>query len=80
MNSLKMGGSYEPVEKLWALFVLTAGRVNTEAAWTRDEVLVGSVSFRSYFVAFRIYIVVLVVVNLFNRNAAPNSVTRSWLG
>ena len=36
-------GSYELVEKLWAQFVLTAGRVNSEVAWTRDEVVVRSV-------------------------------------
>ena len=79
VDVLKMGGSYELVEKLWAQFVLTAGRVNTEVAWTRDDVLVGSVNFRSHFVSIQIYNVVLLLVNHFNRNAAPNSVKRGWL-
>ena len=50
VDALKMGGSYELVEKLWAQFVLTAGPINTEVAWTRDEVFVGSVNFRKHFV------------------------------
>ena len=62
VDALKMGGSYELVEKLWAQFVLTAGPVNTEVAWTRDEVLVGSVDFRNRFVSFLIHIVVLFLV------------------
>ena len=37
--ALSMGGCYELVEKLWAQFVLTTVPVNTEVAWTRDEVL-----------------------------------------
>ena len=48
--ALRMVGSYELVEKLWARFVLTTGPVNIEVAWTRDEVLVGSVNFRNHFV------------------------------
>ena len=43
VDALKMGGNYGLIEKLWAQLVLTAGLVNTEVAWTRDEVLVGSV-------------------------------------
>ena len=50
VDALKMGGSYGLLEKLWAQLVLTAGAVNTEVAWTRDEVLVGSVNFRNHFV------------------------------
>ena len=30
VDAMKMGGSYELVEKLWAQFVSTAGRVNVE--------------------------------------------------
>ena len=30
VDGLKMGGSYELVEKLWTQFVLTAGPVNTK--------------------------------------------------
>ena len=79
--ALKMGGSYELIEKkLWAQFVLTAGPVNTEVAWTRDEVLVGSVDFRNLFASFPIYIVVLLLVNHLNWNATPNSVACDWLG
>ena len=37
VDALRMRGSYELVEKLWAQFLLTAGPVNTEVAWTRDE-------------------------------------------
>ena len=36
VDALKMGGSYELVEKLWAQFLLTAGPVNTEVPWTLD--------------------------------------------
>ena len=57
-----MGGSYGLVEKLYAQFVLTAGPVNREVAWTRDEVLVGSVDFRNPFVSCLIHIVVLFLV------------------
>ena len=32
VDALKMGGSYELIEKLWGLFVLTTGPVNTEVA------------------------------------------------
>ena len=46
VDVLKIGGSYELVEKLWVQFVLTTGPVNTEVAWTQDEVLVGPVNFR----------------------------------
>ena len=62
VDALKMGGSYGLVEKLWAQFLLTAGQENTEVAWTRDEVLVGSVDFRNRFVSFLIHIVVLLLV------------------
>ena len=63
VDTLKMGGSYGLIEKLWAHLVLTAGPVNTEVAWTRDEILVGSVDFRNLFIAFLIHIVVLVLVH-----------------
>ena len=36
VDGLKMGGSYGLIEKLWAQFVLTAGPVRREVAWTRD--------------------------------------------
>ena len=75
VDALKIGGSYELIEKLWAQFVLTAGPVNTEVAWTRDQVLVGSVDFPN-FVSFRSQIVVLLLVNQRNCNAAPNC---AWL-
>ena len=45
VDAFRMGGSYKLAEKLWAQFVLSAGQVNTEVAWIRDEVLVGSVYF-----------------------------------
>ena len=45
MDILKTGGSYELFEKLWAQFVLTAGQVNAENAWNRNEVVVNSVIF-----------------------------------
>ena len=60
VDALRMGGSYELIEKLWAHFVLTAGPVNIEVAWTCDEVLVGSVNFWNHFVPFPIYIAVLI--------------------
>ena len=49
VDALKMGGSYGLIEKLWAQFVLTAGSVSREVAWTRDEVVVASVDFRNPF-------------------------------
>ena len=75
-----MGGSYGLIEKLWAQCVLIAGPVNTEVAWTRDEVLAGSVDFRNNFVAFLIHFVVLLLVNHRYWKAAPNPVASSWLG
>ena len=63
VDGLKMGGSYGLIEKLWAQFVLTTGPVKREVAWTRNEVLVGSVDFRNIFVSFLIQIVVLLLVN-----------------
>ena len=80
VDALKMGGSYELIENLWAQFVQTAGPLNTEVARTRDEVLVDSVNFRNHFVSFPNYIVVLLLVNHLNWNATPNSVACSWLG
>ena len=62
VDAMKMGGSYGLVEKLWAQFVLTAGPVDREAAWTQDDVLVGSVDFRNPFVSCLIHIVVLFLV------------------
>ena len=43
IDALQLSGSYEIVEKLWEIFVLTASRVNVTVAWSRDEVLVSSV-------------------------------------
>ena len=74
VDALKMGGNCELIEKLWAQFVLTAIPVNTEVAWTRDDVLVDSVEFRNHFVSFPIYIVVLLSVNHLNWKTTPNSV------
>ena len=74
VDALKMGGSYGLIEKLWAQFVLTIGPVSTEVAWTRDEVLVGSVDFWNNIVSFMIYIVVLLLVHHRYWNAAPKSV------
>ena len=80
VDALRIRSGYELVEKLWAQFVLTAGPVNTEVAWTRDKVLVFSVNFRNHFVSFPIYNVVLLLGNHLNWNASPNSVKRGWLG
>ena len=80
VDALKMGGSYGLVEKLWAQFVQTAGPVNTEVAWRRDEVLVSSVDFRNRFVSFLLHILVLLLVYHRYWNAASNSVARCWLG
>ena len=40
---LKMGRSYEFVENIKSQFVVTAGLVNAEVAWTHDEVVVISI-------------------------------------
>ena len=44
IDALRLGGSYELVEKLWEKFVLKASRINRTVAWSRDEVLVSSAS------------------------------------
>ena len=80
VDALKLGGSYGLVEKLGAQFVLTAGPVSAEVAWTREEDLVGSVDFRNRFVSFLIHIVVLLLVYHHYWNAAPISVASGWLG
>ena len=80
VDGLKMGGSYGLNEKLWAQFVLTAGPVKREVAWTRDEVLVGSVDFRNLFVSFLIHVVVLLLFYYHYWNAAPNFVASCWVG
>ena len=80
VDALKMGSSYGLIEKLWAQFVLTAGPVNQEVAWTRYEVVVGSVDFRNPFVSFLVHIVVLLLVYHHHWNAAPNFVTSCWVG
>ena len=80
VDGLKMRGSYGLIEKLWGQFVLTAGPVAREVAWTRDEVLVGSVDFRNPFVPCLIHIVVLLLVNYHHRNAASNLVASGWVG
>ena len=79
VDGLTMGGSYGLIEKLWAQFVLTAGPVTREVAWTRDEVLVGSVSFRDPFISCLIHIVVLLLVKNHHRNATSNLVTSGWV-
>ena len=38
---LQLCGPYELVNQLWSQFTLIASRVNTDVAWSRDEVLVG---------------------------------------
>ena len=60
--------------------MLTALPVNTEVAWTHDDVLIGSVNFRNHFVSFAIYIAVLLLVNSFSWNVTQNSVARGGLG
>ena len=78
VDAMKMGGSYGLVEKLRAQFVLTAGPVNREVPWTRDEVLVGSVGFR--FVSCLIHIIALLLVYHYYCNVAPIFVASGWLG
>ena len=43
VDVLRLGGSYELVDRLWERFVLTDSRVNVSVAWWRNDVLVGSV-------------------------------------
>ena len=80
VDALKMGRSNGLVEHLWAQFVLTARPVNAEVAWTRDEVLVGSVDFPNRLVSFLIHIVVLLLVYYHYWNAASNFVTSCCVG
>ena len=53
IDVLKLGGSYELLEKLWRQSQLTASKIKHEVTWSRDEVLVSAVhtifgfSFRS---------------------------------
>ena len=39
LEVMRLGGSYEPVEQLWAQFSLTTSCVNIEVCWSRNEVL-----------------------------------------
>ena len=80
VDASKMGGSYGLIAKLWAQFVLTAGPVKCEVAWTRDEVLVGSADFRNPFVSFLIHVVVLLLVNYHHGKAALNFVASYCVG
>ena len=41
---LRLAGSYELVYRLWALFTLSAVRVNVDVTWSRHEVLVSKYS------------------------------------
>ena len=45
---LRLGGSYELGYRLWALFTLSAVRVNVDVTWSRDEVFVKSYTFATY--------------------------------
>ena len=80
VDGLKMGGSYGLIEKLWAQFVLTAGPVKREVAWTRDEVLVGPVDFRNLFVSILVHIVVLLLDKYHHWDAAPIFVASCCVG
>ena len=57
LDVLRLGGSYELLEQLWAQFSLTASSVNIEVCWSRDEVLVSirnfSVSYTYWFQKIR---------------------------
>ena len=48
VDALQHAESLELVQWGWELFVLTASRMNITVAWSRDEVLVGSVSSRHF--------------------------------
>ena len=39
MEILRLGGSYEFVERLWSLFMPTSKQVDIEVSWSRNEVL-----------------------------------------
>ena len=80
VDGLEMGGSHGLIQKLLVQFVLTAGPMRREVAWTRDEVLVGSVDFRNLFVSFLIHIVTLLLVKYHYWNAAPKFVASCWVG
>ena len=82
-----LGGRAEDGRQLWtdreAVVAVCANRrasepVNTEVAWTQDQVLVGSVDFRNHLVSFLIHIVVLLLVYHRYWNAASNSVASVW--
>ena len=79
VDALKIGGSYELVEKPLAQVALTARRVNAEVAWSHDEIVVSSVGFRSHSILLQIYIVVLLSVNHLDRQATPYLVARNWV-
>ena len=52
IEMLRLGGSYELVHRLWALFTLSAIRVNVDVTWSRDAVLVSSYTLlRIFYVA-----------------------------
>ena len=60
---LPLGGSYELVHQLWSQFTLTAGQLNLDVTWSRDEVLVSGflLPYRTY--SSRLFIVALLIVN-----------------
>ena len=80
MDVLKMGGSYKLVEKLWARFVWTAGRVSVEVAWTLDKAVVSSVTTPEAFRIIQVYIIILLLVDHFEWNVAPYHVACGWVG
>ena len=64
VEALPLGGTYELVHQLLSQFTLIAGEVNVDVAWSRDEVLVSCFLLPCCTYSSRLYIVVLLLVNL----------------
>ena len=77
---LQLGWPYELVSQLWSQFPLIASRVNTDVAWSRDEVLVGIVLLLVATCACLLAYWCCVLVDHLEWNVPPHPCSCVWLG
>ena len=77
---LRLGGPYELVSQLWSQFTLIASWVNTDVAWSRDEVLVGIVLLLVATYTCSPAYFCCVLVDHLEWNVPPHSCSCVWLG
>ena len=80
IETLRLGGPYELVSQLWSQFTLIASRVNTEVAWSQEEVLVGIVLLVMTTHTCSLAYSCCVFVDHLERNVPPHSCSSLWLG